>query len=197
MENLKEQLEQTELDRSEWILLRESKKEIEALHRDANKALETLTELRPLGIQSLDRFYEIKKDIVKFIHSEMLKDKKIRDLAQAIDIKLLTVPDYLKRAEVLMNQEIDTTYLEFDSEWQINFDRLEDYADRYYRTFAKEPDAIEKYNLAKKVCDYLNMLQMGVYSKSGFVSAMIAYHPENGFIPDLDFVLSGINPYRN
>jgi hypothetical protein len=191
------QVEQTELDRSEWILLRESKKEIEALHRDANKALQTLTELQPLGIQSLERFYDIKKDIAGFIRIEMLKDKKIRDLAQAIDIKLLTVPDHLKRAEVLINQEIDTTYLEFESEWQINFDKLEDYADSYYRTFAKEPDAIEKYNLAKMVCDYLNGLQMGVYSKSGFVSAMIDYHPEHGFIPDSDFVLSGINPYKN
>jgi len=177
------------------ILLQENNFEIDRVHRATNKALAALVELNSLcGIDSFDKLFEAQNDVKAFIYSEMLKIKALKTLAENIPINLLNVPPNLQRAETLLAGVIDKQFLFFeDGEWSLDFDRLEDYLEQF-RFYAKTPEQIEKFHLTNNLCCYLNGLNMGNYSRHGFMNRMIqiAANPEGtfGFIPDTTWILA-------
>ena len=177
------------------ILLQENNFEIDRAHRATNKALAALVELNSLcGIDSFEKLDAAQNDVTKFIHGVMLLNPTIKKLAENIPINLLNVPPNLQRAETLLGGVIDRQFLFFtDGEWQINFDALESYLEQF-RFYAKSVEQLEKFFLTKGLCEYLNSLNIGTYSRHAFCNSMmqIAVNPEGtyGFIPDTNWILS-------
>jgi len=191
--------EQFETLKNDWQLLSENSHEIDKAHRATNKALAALVELNSLcGIDSFDKLFTAQNDVTKFIHGVMLLNPTIKKLAENIPINLLNVPPNLQRAETLLAGVIDKQFLFFiDGEWSLDFDRLEDYLEQF-RFYAKTPEQIEKFHLTNNLCCYLNGLNMGNYSRHGFLNRMIQIDIEHGFVPDCNFILSSnATDYKN
>ena len=181
------------------ILLQENSLEIDRVHRTVNKSLEAILELHQLcGIDSFDKLFTAQNDVKGFIHGEMKKNKTLKTLSESIDISMLTVPAGLQRAEVLLANTFSKDFLIFiDGEWSIEFNILESHLEAW-RYYAKTPEQIEKYHLTKGLCDYLNAINMGTYSKHGFMSRMVQLDLTNGFVPDPNWILSSnATDYKN
>jgi len=190
---------ESEPDRADWILLQENSHELNKAHASANKSLAAISELHSLcGIDSFDSLLKAQTNVKLFIQGEMLKNETLKTLSQSIDINLLNVPPGLQRAEALLSNVFDKQFLFFENnEWQIDFERLEDYLEQF-RKYAKTDEQIEKFHLTNQVCVYLNSINMGTYSKHGFMSRMVQLDLTNGFVPDPNWILSSnATDYKN
>ena len=128
-----------------------------------------------------------------FVPTEMLKDKKIRELSQIVPVENMIVPLPLQRAAILLEKEIDTSFMEFNesNEWEINLELLEDFCDKQFRTYATTAAQLKKFHLIKAVTDFLNTeLTIGENTGTAFLSILID-RDGDGFKPNKTFVLGG------
>ena len=126
----------------------------------------------------------------KWIPSQLMLDKKVRDLAHLIEVNTMLVPEPLKRAALLLEKEIDTSFMEFEcNEWSLDFESMEAYCDSNLRTFASTRDQIERFNFLKTISDYLNSIPFGQNTAPTFCSPLID-RDEKGFKPNSKFVLA-------
>jgi len=182
---------ESEPDRADWILLQENSHELNKAHASANKSLAAISELHSLcGIDSFDSLLKAQTNVKLFIQGEMLKNETLKTLSESIDISLLTVPAGLQRAEALLSNVFDKQFIFFENnEWSLDFERLEDYLEQF-RFYAKTDEQKEKFHLTNNLCCYLNGLNMGNYSRHGFLNRMITIDIEHGFVPDTNWILS-------
>jgi len=182
-----------EIDKSDFILLHEWTDLIAKTYKRAAIAESALNELFAIaGIKSIKQLDEARHEHGNktWIPTQILKDKKAKEISQFVDVSLMTVPEPIARAATLLEKEIDLSFLEFDgSEWETNLDRLHDFCDSNFRTFASTPEEIQKYHLLKTVCDFLNSeITIGENTAPSFLSILI--EKDNGiFKPNKNFVL--------
>ena len=185
--------QEIEIDRSLWIELHSWESEIKKVLKRAELAEQTLNELYSIaGIKSLKQLDEVRHEHGNktWVPTQILKDKKAKEISQFVDVSLMTVPEPIARAATLLEKEIDLSLMEFDgSEWETNLDRLHDFCDSNFRTFATTPEELQKYHLLKTVCDFLNSeITIGENTAPSFLSILI--EKDNGiFKPNRNFVL--------
>ena len=181
-------------DRSEWIELHSWESEIEKVHRRAAIAESALNELYQIvGIKSIKQLDELRHEHGNrtFIPTQILKDKKAKEISQFVPVENMIVPEPIARAALLLEKEIDLSFIEFDgSEWLTNLELLEDYCDKQYRTFATTAEELQKYYLIKALTDFLNSeITIGENTAHSFYSILID-RDGTGFIPNRQFVLA-------
>ena len=187
--------ETPEIEKSDFILLHEWTDLIAKTYKRASDAEQTLNELYQIAqIKSLKQLDEVRHEHGNktWLAAQMFKDKKVKELSQFVAIENMIIPEPLKRAALLLEKDIDLSFLEFNesNEWEINLELLEDYCDKQYRTFATTAEQLEKYYLLKALTDFLNSeISIGENTAHSFYSILID-RDGTGFIPNRKFVLA-------
>lgn len=193
-----------EMPRKDWVLLKTVYPEaIQAFKSQMQLASENLNRLNQLvPITSETEFTKFKEGINEWVKAEMLKDAEIQKLSKLVNIDSIIIPDNLLKIKNAVNATSGTiththlgkvsvfNYMRFKSDkWVLLHDEVERACDQWH-LFANTKQHFEKLRAAQTLCDYLNTIKIGLYSRAGFVNVMVTHDAVGNFTPSIDFVFS-------
>jgi hypothetical protein len=193
-----------QLNRKEWVLLKtvypEAIQQFKSQMQLASENLNRLNELVPITSEA--EFTKFKEGINEWVKAEMLKDAEIQKLSKFVNIDSIILPDNLLKIKNAVNATSGTiththlgrvsvfNYMKFKTDkWVLLHDEIESTCDQF-RLFANTKQHLEKLRAAQILCDYINTIKIGLYSREGFVNVMVTHDSVGNFTPAIDFVFS-------
>jgi hypothetical protein len=170
----------------ERIIFTEDATAIEKARSNFELQAQKLNDLHAITpITSEEYFQEIHKDPTGWIHGQMRKEKKVRELEAHIAIEQMKKPEHFAKAASLALEPIEFSVLHFDgATWEVDPIAFEIYCDKFREVLA-EPDQIARYKLSVQFSELMEKIIAAsefekpekIYHLPGFMENVVRTDP--------------------